>query len=81
VPAVVIDDYKGAFLATEHLIKNGYTRIAHVSGPQHINGFRDRLNGYADALKKHQLKVDKKLIYPEIYQLNREGKQWIIFLN
>ena len=64
VPAVVIDDYKGAFLATEHLIKNGYTRIAHVSGPQHINGFRDRLNGYADALKKHQLKVDKKLIYP-----------------
>ena len=23
VPAVVIDDYKGAYLATEHLLKNG----------------------------------------------------------
>ena len=64
VPSVVIDDYKGAFMATEHLIGNGYTRIAHVSGPQHINGFRDRLNGYMDALKKHKIKVDKKLIYP-----------------
>jgi LacI family transcriptional regulator len=64
VPSVVVDDYKGAFLATEHLIQNGYTRIAHVSGPQHIKGFHDRLNGYLDALKKHKLKVDKKLIYP-----------------
>lgn len=64
VPAVVVDDYRGAFLATEHLINNGYSRIAHVSGPQHISGFRDRLRGYTDALKKHQVKVDKQLIYP-----------------
>jgi LacI family transcriptional regulator len=63
VPAVVVDDYHGAFSATEHLINNGYQRIAHVSGPQHINGFRDRLKGYTDALKAHQLKVDKELIY------------------
>jgi len=63
VPSVVVDDYKGAFLATEHLINNGYKRIAHVSGPQHINGFRDRLKGYADALKKHHLEIDNELIY------------------
>lgn len=64
VPSVVIDDYKGAFLATEHLIANGYTRIAHVSGPQNIKGFNDRLRGYIAALKTHKMKVDKKLIYP-----------------
>ena len=63
VPAVVVDDYKGAFLATEHLINNGYLNIAHVSGPQYIKSFFDRLKGYLDALKKHKLKVDKKLIY------------------
>ena len=63
VPAVVIDDYKGAFLATEHLIENGYSNIAHVSGPQHIKGFHDRLKGYMDALKKHNLKINKKFIY------------------
>ena len=63
VPSVVIDDYKAGFLATEHLIKNGYTSIAHVSGPQHIKGFHDRLNGYLDALSKHKMRLDRKLIF------------------
>ena len=63
VPSVVIDDYKGAFLATEHLIKNGYSIIAHVLGPQHIKGFQDRYMGYQNALKKHTIEPDKKLIY------------------
>ncbi|WP_225975507.1 LacI family DNA-binding transcriptional regulator [Panacibacter ginsenosidivorans] len=63
VPAVVVDDYKGAYLATEHLLKNGYKRIAHVAGPQHIKGFRDRLNGYKDALKANQKKAEKNYIY------------------
>lgn len=63
VPSVVIDDYKGAYLATEHLIKNGYSRIAHVLGPQHIKGFQDRYRGYQDALKTHTIEPDKKLIY------------------
>ena len=56
VPAVVVDDYKGGYLATEHLLKKGYERIAHVAGPQHIIGFRDRLNGYKDALKANKKK-------------------------
>ena len=63
VPSVVIDDYLGAFQATTHLINNGYKSIAHVSGPQHIKGFHDRLNGYKDALKHHKIKTDNKLIY------------------
>ncbi|HRI22205.1 MAG TPA: LacI family DNA-binding transcriptional regulator [Panacibacter sp.] len=63
IPSVVVDDYKGGFLATEHLIKNGYERIAHVSGPQHIKGFHDRTRGYMDALEHHKIKFDKRLIY------------------
>jgi len=60
---VVIDDYKGAYLATEHLIKNRYKNVAHVSGPQHIKGFRDRLRGYTDSLKANKRKVEKGYIY------------------
>lgn len=63
VPSVVVDDCKGAFMATEHLIKNGYKRIAHVLGPQNIKGFQDRFNGYRDALKKNNIATDDKLIY------------------
>ncbi|WP_181305488.1 LacI family DNA-binding transcriptional regulator [Rufibacter sp. XAAS-G3-1] len=61
-PSVVVDDYKGAFMATEHLIQQGYTRIAHISGPQHIKIFNDRLCGYVDALKTNNLPVDDDLI-------------------
>ena len=63
VPSVVIDDYKGGFMATEHLIKNGYTKIAHVAGPQHLKSFKDRFLGFVDALEKHHLPFDKKYVF------------------
>ncbi|MEO6730066.1 MAG: substrate-binding domain-containing protein [Ferruginibacter sp.] len=58
-PCVVIDDYKGAFIATQHLIENGYKRIDPVSGPQYIKCFQDRLNGYSDALATNKMAIDK----------------------
>lgn len=61
VPSVMIDDYKGGFLATEHLIKQGYRRIAHVLGQQHLTIFKDRLNGYRAALKHYGLQADAAL--------------------
>ena len=63
VPAVLIDDYKGAYMATEHLIHQGYTKIAHVSGPQQLLNFHRRLLGYKDALKANNIAFHKKLIY------------------
>jgi LacI family transcriptional regulator len=63
VPSVLIDDYKGAFLATEHLIEKGYKKIAHVLGPRHIKSFQERLKGYEDALQKHGIKQRPDFIY------------------
>ena len=64
IDSVVIDDYKGAFNATEHLIQQGYTRIAHISGPQHLKNFHDRMKGYMGALQANKIKIDPDLIYP-----------------
>lgn len=64
IPTVVIDDYKGAFAATQHLIQQGYTRIAHISGQQHIKAFSDRLKGYIAALGANGIRVDEDLVYP-----------------
>ena len=64
IPSVVINDFKGAYMATEHLIQQGYRRIAHISGPQHLKIFNDRLKGYLGALQSYQIKVDHDLIYP-----------------
>ncbi len=62
IPAVVIDDYKGAFNATEHLIRQGRKRIAHIGGPEHSDIFANRMRGYKDALLKNNLPVKGDLI-------------------
>ena len=62
VPSVVVDDYRGAFNATRHLIEQGCVRIAHIGGQQHVTIFNQRLRGYIDALKVHNIPVDDNLI-------------------
>jgi len=59
---VVVDDFKGGFIAAEHLISKGCKRIAHISGPQHLNIYINRLQGYLKALRKHDIIVDQNLI-------------------
>lgn len=62
VPAVVVNDYQGAFNATRHLIEQGCRRIAHIGGQQHVTNFNQRLRGYIDALNIHNIAVDDDLI-------------------
>lgn len=62
VPEVVINDYTGAFKATEHLIRQGCKHIAHIGGQQHVNIFNQRLKGYVDALQAYNISVNDDLI-------------------
>lgn len=62
--SVTNDDFLGAKLAVEHLIKLGHTRIAHLAGPQFLTTGFQRRKGYLAAMKKHGLKPDKELIIP-----------------
>jgi LacI family transcriptional regulator len=62
VPSVHIDDYKGGFLATEHLIAQGYRDIAHITAEQDMAIATERLRGYRDALAHHGLPVRDELI-------------------
>ena len=59
---VVVDDFKGGFLAAEHLISKGCKRIAHISGPQHLNIYINRLQGYLKAMRKHHIAIDEDQI-------------------
>jgi len=63
IPSVVIDDYKGGYCATEHLINQGYKRIAHLAGPQRFQTFQNRQKGFLDALKAYDVAIDESLIY------------------
>ncbi|MEB2786362.1 LacI family DNA-binding transcriptional regulator [Algoriphagus persicinus] len=70
VSQVVIDDYYGAFQATEHLINEGCKRIVHFSSSQNINIYKERKRGYEDALVKHGIPVDPQLIIFSKLQLD-----------
>jgi DNA-binding LacI/PurR family transcriptional regulator len=59
---VIVDDYDGAVQAVEHLIRSGYKRIAHLAGHAHTSIGRDRCRGYADALRRHGMDVDREMI-------------------
>ncbi|PWJ60006.1 LacI family transcriptional regulator/LacI family repressor for deo operon, udp, cdd, tsx, nupC, and nupG [Dyadobacter jejuensis] len=66
---VQVDDYKGSFEATEHLIAQGCKRIAHIAGPKQVSISRNRLEGYLDALRKYKLEIrDEWMLHTEITQ-------------
>jgi len=59
---VVMDDRRGGFLATEHLIRMGHKQIAMLNGPLHISSAAERYEGYLQAFQKHGLEPDKALV-------------------
>ena len=61
-PSVRIDNEDGGFQATEHLLQQGYKRIAILAGPKNLDISNQRLNGYIKALKKYKVKPDDNLI-------------------
>lgn len=52
---VVVDNYKGAYNATKHLINSGYKKIAHISSAAHLSISIERLEGYKAALKDNNI--------------------------
>ena len=58
---VGVKDDQAGFLATEHLVEQGCTRIAHLCGPMVSTG-RGRLRGYQRALAKHGLKIPPEYV-------------------
>lgn len=61
-PSVRIDNMDGGVQATEHLIEQGYKRIAILAGPRNLGISNSRLEGYISALKKSNIKPDQDLI-------------------
>ena len=61
VSSVTINDYEGGYKATKHLIDNGCKIIAHFSGDTNIEIFKERFEGYKQAL------IDNNIEFKEEY--------------
>jgi LacI family transcriptional regulator len=63
VSSVTLDDFKGGYLATEHLILQGCKRIAHLAGDLNLEIYQNRYKGYLAALKVHNIKFNPDYIF------------------
>lgn len=71
---VIVDDLSGAKDATQHLIDQGCTRIAHLEGPPNLDITKQRLNGYLEALRENNIPVHEDLIMACPFGTIEEGK-------
>lgn len=76
---VIVDDEQGAYEATQHLIEQGYSRIAHLAGPTNLIISQNRLNGYKAAIADNKYFIDDRIIracglgtYEEAEQITNE---------
>ncbi len=62
VSYVAIDNFRGGYKATEFLIKHGHRYIAHIAGDLRVQCAKERLEGYKNALIKHNIKINPQYI-------------------
>jgi len=59
---VVLDNIKGAFEITKHLINLGYTKIGIITGSSNLSTGIDRLKGYQQSLKHHNIEFNEDYV-------------------
>ncbi len=59
---VTANNYLGALHATEHLIYQGFKKVAHITSAPYLSITRERLHGYKQALEKHHIPFNESLI-------------------
>jgi DNA-binding LacI/PurR family transcriptional regulator len=62
VDTVVVDNRRGAELATQHLLELGHREIATIAGPQHLSNARGRLAGFEETLRCRNIRVQNGYI-------------------
>jgi LacI family transcriptional regulator len=62
ISSATIDDYQGGYDATKHLIDQGCQRIAHFYVDQQIELYKNRLQGYKDALSNNGIDINEEYI-------------------
>lgn len=72
-PQIETDNYYGAYIATEYLLKSGRKKIAYISQKSNIDALKNREKGYEDALKKSSQKESLILKTDVLKQKWEEG--------
>lgn len=74
ISSVTIDDFKGGYDATKHLINQGCKRIAHLSNDRSFEIYKNRYLGYKQAIIDSGLIFDEHLVIETISDV-QEGRK------
>jgi len=56
----MVNDYKGGYMAGEHLVKQGFERIGMITTPVETRSSIERERGFKDALLNFKMPIDKE---------------------
>lgn len=74
------DDYRGGYLATQHLLELDCKKIALISGPLTSNLYIGRSMGYRKALAQYNIPIDEDLVFHQLLtQENARKTMEILF--
>jgi DNA-binding LacI/PurR family transcriptional regulator len=62
VSQVIIDDFEISRIVVDHLVKNGYSRIGFIAGPDSLNISKNRLNGFTESIRSKNMVPDEEII-------------------
>lgn len=62
INCIAIDNKNAAINVMEYLIDLGHTKIATIAGDLNTQAGKDRLDGYKETLKKHEIKIKDEYI-------------------
>ncbi|WP_075602929.1 LacI family DNA-binding transcriptional regulator [Saccharicrinis aurantiacus] len=80
-PIVINNNFEGAYLATEYLIKQGYKNIGHFGGNPKIMAYSERYNGYIKAMNTYNMNINDKLIKFDTITQETGSSELIRFFN
>lgn len=61
-PKILLNNFEGGYIATNHLINQGYTKIAYLGGPEKMAISNQRFEGYKKALNEAGIKLNPKFV-------------------
>lgn len=80
-PSIVVDHEKGGFIATMHLIKKGYKRIAHLASLGNEGVGDEHFKGYKRALETANIPYDERLVIEDTEDNSFSGSKKLLQLN
>jgi LacI family transcriptional regulator len=63
IPYVGSDNYRGSWLITDFLLHKNYRKIAFISNDSELSNFKERENGFWDAVKNNSFDIQSHTIY------------------